>query len=249
MSRRDLRVPLSRREFLHLAMTTAAVAAAGPGFADPGLPDWPFALGVASGDPLADRVVLWTRLAPDPLAPDGAGGMPAERVRVGWEVADDEGFQSIVRAGRAIADPQLAHSVHVDVKGLASDRWYFYRFHAGSHVSPVGRTRTFPRRNEAPAVARFAAASCQNYPQGYYTAHAAIAQEDLDFVTFLGDYIYESGATGPVRSHQAGRIEDLAGYRQRYGLYKGDADLQAAHASCPWLVTWDDNEVANNYAG
>ena len=251
MNRRDLRAPLSRRDFLRLAATTAAVATAGSAcdLGGASLPAFPFTLGVASGDPLADRVVLWTRLAPDPLAPDGAGGMPDHAVTVVWEVAHDERFQSSVRVGTAIAHPSLAHSVHVDVNGLEPDRWYFYRFHVGSWVSPVGRTRTFPRPDQAPALARFASASCQNYAQGYYTAHAALAEEDLDFVAFLGDYIYESGSTGPVRSHQAGRIEDLAGYRQRYGLYKSDPNLQAAHALCPWLVTWDDHEVANNYAG
>jgi alkaline phosphatase D len=251
MSRRDLRAPLSRREFLHLAMTTAAVASAGAtcDLAGVSLPGPPFTLGVASGDPLADRVVLWTRLAPEPLALDGFGGMPDAPVPVMWEVANDEAFSSIVRSGAAIAHPSLAHSVHVDVNGLEADRWYYYRFHAAGYASPVGRARTFPRPDQAPALLRFASASCQNWTAGYYTAHAGIAAEDLDFVAFLGDYIYESGSTGPVRSHLSGRIESLAGYRHRYGLYKGDPNLQAAHLRCPWLVTWDDHEVANNYAG
>jgi len=250
MTRRDLRVPLSRREFLQLTMTAAAVAAgSGCDFTNPLLPTWPFTLGVASGDPLADRVVLWTRLAPDPLAPDGAGGMPGEPVAVVWQVAHDERFQNIARTGAAIAHPSLAHSVHVDVSGLEPDRWYFYRFIAGNHVSPAGRARTFPRADQAPALMRFGSASCQNFTAGYYTSHAALAQEDLDFVAFLGDYIYESGATGPVRAHVGGRIQDLAGYRNRYAQYKGDPNLQAAHARFPWLVTWDDHEVANNYAG
>jgi alkaline phosphatase D len=252
MSRRNLRLPLSRRDFLQLAASTAAVAAAGSAcdFAGVALPSWPFTLGVASGDPLADRVVLWTRLAPDPLALDGAGGMPDQPVTVIWEVAHDEQFQSIVRAGMAVAHPSLAHSVHVDVNGLEPDRWYFYRFFAGAHASPVGRTRTFPRPDQAPALLRFASASCQNFTAGYYTSHAALAAEDLDFVAFLGDYIYEGGTpTNAVRSHQSPRIEDLAGYRHRYGLYKSDPNLQAAHLGRPWISTWDDHEVANNYAG
>ena len=251
MTRRDLRMPLSRREFLQLTATTAAVVAAGSGcdFANPSLPTWPFTLGVASGDPLADRVVLWTRLAPDPLAPDGAGGMPDVPVQVLWQVAHDEAFQNVARVGTAIAHPSLAHSIHVDASGLEPDRWYFYRFVVGNHVSPIGRTRTFPRVDQAPALMRFASASCQNFASGYYTAHAAIAQEDLDFVAFLGDYIYESAASGPVRAHVGGRIQDLAGYRNRYAQYKGDSNLQDAHARFPWLVTWDDHEVANNYAG
>jgi alkaline phosphatase D len=251
MSRRSLRAPLSRREFLRLAASTAAVAASGSAcdWTSAAVPSWPFTLGVASGDPLADRVVLWTRLAPDPVAPDGAGGMPDEPVTVFWEVAHDEAFASVARVGSAIAHPSLAHSVHVDVNGLEPDRWYFYRFYAGGHVSPVGRTRTFPRPDQAPALVRFASASCQNFTSGYYTAHAALAEEDLDFVAFLGDYIYESGSQGPVRPHLGGRVESLAGYRQRYGQYKSDANLQAAHLRCPWIVTWDDHEVANNYAG
>jgi len=217
MNRRDLRVPLSRRDFLQLALTTAAVAGAGSACDwTSAVPGYPFTLGVASGDPLADRVVLWTRLAPEPLATDGAGGMPGDPVAVFWEVAHDEAFSQVARVGSAIAHPSLAHSVHVDVNGLEPDRWYFYRFFAGGHVSPVGRARTFPRAEDAPALMRFVSASCQNFTAGYYTAHAAIAQEDVDFVAFLGDYIYESGATGPVRSHLTGRIEDLA---------LGDVDL------------------------
>lgn len=147
MSRRNLRAPLSRREFLQLAASTAALATAGSAcdLAATAVPGWPFTLGVASGDPLADRVVLWMRLEPDPLAPDGAGGMPDRAVTVFWEVAHDEAFSTPVRVGSAVAHPSLAHSVHVDVNGLEPDRWYFYRFYAGGHVSPVGRTRTFPQ--------------------------------------------------------------------------------------------------------
>jgi alkaline phosphatase D len=244
--------PLSRRAFLRLALSSAAVAAAGPACVpgSPRLPQWPFRLGVASGDPLAERVVIWTRLAPDPLAPGGGGGVPPEPIPVLWEVANDEAFQSVVRSGVAVADPSLAHSVHVDVNGLLPDRWYFYRFWADGHVSDVGRTRTFPAPDAAPALMRFASASCQSWQSGYYPAHAAIAQDDLDFVTFLGDYIYEGGISGDaVRPHDGPRITDLAGYRNRYALYKGDSNLQAAHRACPWIVTWDDHEVANNYAG
>ncbi|RIL05809.1 MAG: alkaline phosphatase [Proteobacteria bacterium] len=249
MSRDRFDLPISRRRFLELVAASAAMTAAGCDFGSPVLPGDPFTLGVASGDPLADRVVLWTRLAPTPLAPDGAAGMPPVPVTVFWEVANDEAFRSIVRAGSAVADPSLGHSVHVDVNGLAPDRWYFYRFHADGHVSPVGRTRTFPAPSAAPALMRFASASCQNWKSGYYTAHHHLAQEDLDFVAFLGDYIYESGVGGEVRDHDGPRIETLAGYRNRYALYKSDPNLAEAHRRFPWLVTWDDHEVANNYAG
>lgn len=249
MSRDRFDLALTRRRFLELIAASAAFTAAGCDLGSRPLPAYPFTLGVASGDPLADRVVLWTRLAPDPLAAGGAGGMTPEPYTVFWEVAHDEAFRSLARTGSAVADVSLAHSVHVDVNGLEPDRWYFYRFHAGGHVSPVGRTRTMPARDAAPALLRFAAASCQNYKEGFYTAYAAMAQEDLDLVTFLGDYIYESGGSGPVRAHDGPRIQDLAGYRNRYALYKGDANLAAMHARCPWIVTWDDHEVANNYAG
>jgi len=251
MEHRNPHLPLSRREFIRLTMSAATVAAAGSAcdFSNPSLPGFPFTLGVASGDPLADRVVLWTRLAPDPLALDGSGGMPNEPVAVVWEVANDEAFQSIVRVGSAIAHPSLGHSVHVDVPGLEPERWYYYRFHAAGHASAVGRTRTFPRSDQAPALMRFASASCQDFSDGFYTSHAALAQEDLDFVTFLGDYIYESDSTGPVRAHLGGRIQDLGGYRLRYAQYRGDANLRNAHANFPWILTWDDHEVANNYAG
>ena len=242
-------LPLSRRRFLELVAASAAMTAAGCDFGAKTIANYPFTLGVASGDPLADRVVLWTRLAPDPLAPGGGGGMTPEPFTVWWEVANDENFRSIARAGSAVADPSLAHSVHVDVNGLAPDRWYFYRFHAGGHVSPVARTRTMPALGSSPSLLRFASAACQSYVQGYYTAHAGLAAEDIDFVTFLGDYIYENGSTGPVRSHDGPRIGDLAGYRNRYGLYKSDLNLQASHRNFPWIVTWDDHEVANNYAG
>lgn len=250
MTRRDLRLPLSRREFIQLTVSAAAVVAGSAcDFGSSALPAWPFTLGVASGDPLADRVVLWTRLAPDPLAPGGTGGMPDEPVSVFWEVAHDEGFRNLARVGSAIAHPSLAHSVHVDVNGLEPERWYFYRFHAGGYVSPIGRARTFPRADQAPGLMRFVSASCQDFSDGFYTAHAAIAEEDVDFVSFLGDYIYESDSTGPARAHIGGRIRDLAGYRNRYAQYKEDPNLQAAHARFPWIVTWDDHEVANNYAG
>jgi alkaline phosphatase D len=248
----EIRDPvLSRRRFLQLALAGAATATVGSGGCDFGsLPEYPFRLGIASGDPLPDRVVLWTRLAMDPLAPGGTGGMPPRPLAVLWEVAHDAAFQVVVRSGYAVADPSLAHSVHVDVGGLEPDRWYFYRFRAGGHVSDVGRTRTFPAPDASPSQMRFVSASCQNWQSGYYPAHAAIAAEDIDFVAFLGDYIYEGGASGSaLRAHDGPRLRDLAGYRNRYALYKSDPDLQAAHRSCPWIVTWDDHEVSNNYAG
>jgi alkaline phosphatase D len=210
------------------------------------LTDNPFTLGVASGDPLPDRVILWTRLAPDPL---NGGGMPNHDVDVAWEVAADPGFGSIVASGTEPARVVHGHAVHVDATGLAPDAWYYYRFSTGGYDSPVGRTRTAPPPDCTPDAVRFGFASCQSYPSGYYTAHQHLAQEDLDLVFFLGDYIYEGGSGGPIRSHDGPEVTTLAQYRNRYALYRSDTDLQASHAAFPWVVIWDDHEVDNNYAG
>jgi len=213
-----------------------------------GLPATPFTLGVASGDPLPDSVILWTRLAVDPAAPDGQGGMATD-VAVRWEVSDDDRFAALVAAGDATAGAALGHSVHVDVGGLEPARRYHYRFRVGEHTSPVGRTRTAPADDADVGELRLAMASCQDFQAGYYAAHRSIAADDLDLVLFLGDYIYESGSrTDAVRPVAGGKCITLADYRNRYAQYRGDADLQAAHASCPWVVTWDDHEVENNYA-
>ncbi len=209
----------------------------------------PFSLGVASGDPLADGVVLWTRLAPDPLADDGFGGLTDARLPVRWEVADDEGFTRVVRRGSALASRDLGYSVHVEVDGLAPDRWYWYRFHAGDATSPVGRTRTTPVGTAPASALQFAFVSCQNFEQGLFTAYEHLAEESLDLVAHLGDYIYEgAGVAGRVRRHDGAQIISLRDYRRRYAQYKSDRALQRAHAQCPWVVTWDDHEVDNNYA-
>jgi alkaline phosphatase D len=205
-----------------------------------------FALGVASGEPLPDGVVLWTRLAPDPL---NGGGMPDAPVRVRWEVAEDEALRRVVRRGDFTARAASAHSVHVEVAGLGPDRWYWYRFRAGGDESPVGRTRTAPAPSAAPDRLAFAVASCQDFQNGYYGAYRHMAREPLDFVLHLGDYIYEyPGRPGRVRQHSGGETITLADYRNRYAQYRADPDLQAAHAAFPWLAVWDDHEVENDYA-
>jgi alkaline phosphatase D len=206
----------------------------------------PFTLGVASGDPLSDAVVLWTRLAPDPL---NGGGMPKSSVDVEWLVARDDAMRDVARSGTTAATPELAHSVHVEVSGLEPDRVYWYRFRAGGAESPIGRTRTAPAN--ASQRLRFAFASCQNYAHGYYTAHAHLAREDIDVVLFLGDYIYEGNARGNIVREYAKRgwAYGIVDYRDRYAQYRMDRDLQAAHAAFPWIITWDDHEVENNYAG
>lgn len=213
------------------------------------LPPGLFTLGVASGDPAPDRVILWTRLAPDPLAPDG--GMPTTAIPVRWEVADDEGFTRIVRSGTAQAKPQWGHSVHVDATGLRPGRAYFYRFIAAGEASPTGRTKTAPARGVTVDRLRLCFGSCQKYEAGFYAAWHHMVAEDPDLILFLGDYIYE-GAPNPknaVRLHRNPEPVDLPGYRARYASYKLDPLLQAAHHAAPWALTWDDHEVANDYAG
>jgi alkaline phosphatase D len=212
------------------------------------LPASLFALGVASGDPLPDSVILWTRLVAEPLA-DG-GGMPAAPVPVGWEVATDEDFDDLVAEGVTSAEPALAHSVHVDAGGLDPDTEYWYRFTVGDRTSAVGRTRTAPTADAGVDRLRFAFASCQDQQEGHWTAHEHLAAEDLDLVFFLGDYIYEDDPRpDAVRPGRTPEPVDLAGYRQRHGEYRSDPRLQAAHARFPWVCTPDDHEVDNNYAG
>ncbi|HYD54114.1 MAG TPA: alkaline phosphatase D family protein [Gemmatimonadaceae bacterium] len=241
----------TRRDFLTDLSRLAALAAVVPNdwrvVRRPRLVDDPFTLGVASGDPTSTSVMLWTRLAPRPLEPEG--GMSGERVVVEWELADDDAFARIVQRGRATAAPELAFSVHVEARNLAPGRWYFYRFRAGDAVSPVGRTRTAPAADAVTPI-RFGVASCQHWEQGFFTAYAHLAREELDLVAHLGDYVYEYAAVeGRVRRHHGLEIRTLDDYRRRYAQYKGDPLLRAAHARCPWIVTWDDHEVDNNYAG
>ncbi|MEU6058127.1 alkaline phosphatase D family protein [Streptomyces sp. NPDC047097] len=218
------------------------------------LPSDPFTLGIASGDPRGDGVVLWTRLAPEPLDPDGRGGMPPVPVRVEYEIATDERFRRLVRRGTVTATPELAHSVHPEISGLLPDRVYFYRFRAGGHLSPTGRTRTTPLPGSDPRGLTFAFASCQAWQDGFYTAYEHMAAEDLDLVVHLGDYLYEYG----VKTNKRGvttdpslhtETTDLARYRLQYGLYKSEAPLRQAHANFPWIMTFDDHEVENNWAG
>lgn len=207
----------------------------------------PFSLGVASGDPDSSSVVLWTRLAPSPME---GGGMTPEIFEVQWEVAEDDSFRTIVKSGKALATPQLGHSVHVEVDGLRPDSWYWYRFHCGDANSRTGRTRTMPLSTSLPAQLRFAFASCQHYETGLFTAYEHMAKEPLDLVLHLGDYIYEyEGKDERVRKHAGSEIVTINDYRTRYAQYRLDAHLQNMHAICPWAVVWDDHEFDNNCAG
>jgi alkaline phosphatase D len=219
--------------------------------------NYPFSLGIASGDPAPDGFVIWTRLAPDPLEPHGGMGMGAMPVK--WEVASDERFQTIVAQGEAQARPELAHSVHVEVTGLQPDRPYWYRFEAGGERTIRGRARTLPDPASAPQALRFGVAGCQNFEDGLYTAYRHLAREDLAFVFHYGDYIYEYRGdplrpqhwTGdvfvPVRQHAGQLLFSIDDYRRRYAQYKTDADLQRAHAAHAFFTTFDDHEIDNNW--
>ncbi|MGH3356847.1 MAG: alkaline phosphatase D family protein [Nocardioidaceae bacterium] len=214
----------------------------------------PFLLGVASGDPWPDGFVLWTRLALDPLADNGRGGMPDSVVSVSWEVAEDERFTLVVRRGTAAARPEFAHAIHVELKGLSPGREYWYRFRVGGHISPAGRTLTAPAPGTMPATLAMSFVSCSQFEHGWFTNYRHVAADEPDLVLHLGDYQYEYKAdvyvapTGNVRDHKGPETTTLAGYRQRHAQYKADGDLQAAHAVAPWLVVWDDHELDNNWA-
>jgi len=240
----------ARRRLLQMALGVAGAAVCGGRgnlLAQPKFHDYPFSLGVASGDPTSDGVVLWTRIAPDPL---NGGGMAEFDLPVDWVVATDPHFAKIVARGTAIAMPEWAHSLHVEVTGLQADRWYWFRFLIGGVSSPVGRTRTLPAAGAPAARLRLAVASCQHFEQGWFCAYRHMLADDLDFIIHVGDYIYEGSWGAQLRRHESSRAAvTLEEYRNRHACYKRDADLAAAHAAYPWLVTWDDHDVANDYAG
>lgn len=242
----------SRRDILATALGLGAAC----GFpailraATPRFPSTPFTLGVSSGFPTHDSVVLHTRLALDPLAEDGLGGMPPEDVPLRWELARDEQFHQVIRKGGMVTTPARAHSARVVVGGLDPARDYFYRFIAGGASSLTGRTRTLPAPHHEPGEFHIALASCQHLEHGHWAALRHMANSAPDLMVHVGDYIYE-GATTPnrVRAHVGGNCNTLAEYRRRYAQYRMDPTLQAAHAAAPWLSTWDDHEVANDYSG
>ncbi len=217
---------------------------------------YPFSLGVAAGDPSPDGFVIWTRLAPEPLAEHG--GMAMQPMPVSWEVASDDRFAAIVARGDTVARPELAHSVHVEVAGMQPDRPYWYRFRAGGERSFIGRARTLPAAGTSPTALKFGVAGCQAYDDGYYAAYGHLAREDLAFVYHYGDYIYEyrNGTTRPgwgggvaaaVRESVGDMLYDIADYRRRYAQYKSDPDLIRAHAAHAFFHSFDDHEIANNW--
>ena len=238
----------TRRQILSGAAVAAGAAALPSGAAWAAAASDLFPLGVASGDPLPTSVILWTRLI-------AAGAALRRPVEVEWQVAHDERFRRVVRHGRTPARPELAHSVHVDARGLEPGRQYFYRFRALGRISPTGRTRTAPGRRSEQAL-RFGIANCQDFQNGYWPAYRGLAAEDLDVVVHLGDYTdeYEPSSRFADRRHTMpatpglDQLVTLDDYRARHAQYKSDPALQAAHAAFPWIVTWDDHEVENNYA-
>ncbi|MFC8953360.1 alkaline phosphatase D family protein [Streptomyces sp. NPDC057101] len=211
-----------------------------------------FLHGVASGDPLPDGVLLWTRVTPSPEAVPGSGLGPD--VQVGWELAEDRAFARIVASGTIAATAASDHTVKADVRGLRPATSYWFRFTADSAVSPAARTRTAPAADAAVPGVRFGVASCANWEAGHFSAYRHLAaRADLDAVLHLGDYVYEY-ATGTypeakytVRQHEPRHeIVSLADYRARHGHYKTDPDLQALHATHPVIAIWDDHEFAND---
>jgi alkaline phosphatase D len=246
-------VGLTRRRLITSSSAFAVGLLGAHAYAPAGGGD-PFPLGVAAGEPSPDGFVLWTRLARAPLAADGLGGM-SEPVAVLWEVAADEAMRHVVRQGTVEAHQPSAHSVHVEVSGLEPNRPYWYRFTALGERSPIGRARTTPSFGTSLERLRFVFASCSNWQVGYFSAYRHMVEEQPDLVMFLGDYIYEYtipatsvAAARIVRPHDGPTATNLAGYRNRYALYRTDPDLKALHAAAPCLVTWDDHEVENDYA-
>lgn len=239
------RDPLRRRLLSGMAIT-AGWALLGP-YARAMGSEYPFTLGVASGDPWPDGFVIWTRLAPR-LA---AAAELSKPVPVRWKVAADAAMKHVVAQGETVAHGQWAHSVHVEVAGLQPGRPYWYCFEALGEQSAVGRSRTAPAAGSL-APARFGFVSCSHWELGYFSAYRHLAAEQPDLVFFLGDYIYESslpsGSAKLLRAHALPEARDLDGYRSRYAQYKSDPDLQALHACAPCAVTWDDHEVQNDYA-
>lgn len=251
----------SRRRFL-TGLAASGLLLTGGGvidqrvWANPVFAAYPFGLGIASGDPSADGFVIWTKLAPLPLSRNG--GMPMKAVEVAYEIATEANMRGNVQRGTALARPELGHAVHVEIAGLEPNRDYFYRFSCGGERTMIGRARTLPAAGASLERVNFGVLGCQRYEDGFFTAFRHVADERFDFVFHYGDYIYEYRMVRPnerplpvarVMPGEPDEIYALADYRQRYAIYKMDPDLQLAHASAPWIVSFDDHEVDNNFAG
>lgn len=244
---------LHRRHFLAGA-TISGLAAPAILRAQGYLRDYPFQLGVAAGDPASDGFVIWTRLAPEPLALHG--GMPRVNVPVEWEVASDGGFRNIVAKGTELARPELAHSVHVELSGLQPNRPYYYRFMAAGERSLRGRARTLPAIGARVDAIKFGVAGCQHFEAGYFGAYRHLAKEDLAFVYHYGDFIYEYSSdyvfvdglpSRPVRKHAFRSLTDVNEFRLAYAQQLTDIDLQAARSVHAFLSSIDDHEIVNDW--
>jgi alkaline phosphatase D len=243
-----MNVDIYKRDFLKkLTIATALLPATSTVWAQQKFSKSPFTLGVASGSATHDSVVLWTRLYDQGVF---SSNIPNEIIPVKWEISKDEAFTQVVQAGVSQATPELAHSVHVELSNLPSNQWFFYRFKVGDFTSSTGKTRTFAAQGISSDPLKIAFASCQHYELGYFNSYPHLVAEKPDLLLFLGDYIYEyaPGKSG-VRTVEGSWCFTLSDYRKRYATYKQDQELQAVHACCPWLVTWDDHEVQNDYAG
>ena len=241
---------VDRRTLLAASTAGAAGVALGTGAAIPGAVAASrfFQHGVASGDPLPRRVVLWTRVTPSREATPGSGRGP--RVTVTWQVARDAKFRKVVRQGKVATGPGRDHTVKVDADRLSPSTEYYFRFLHEGVASPTGRTKTAPRKRADNGNLRFGVVSCSNLPAGYFSAYRHLARrDDLDAILHLGDYVYEygSGEYGDLRPHvPAHEMVSMTDYRQRHAQYKQDPDLQALHARYPFIVTWDDHETTND---
>lgn len=243
---------LNRRDLI-IAATAFGFMPSFPAFAGEA---GPFTLGVASGDPASDGFVIWTRLAPDPLAMDGLGGLGTPQ-KVRWSVFSDEAATQAVQSGIVYTHPKSAHTVHVTLYDLEPNRPYWYRFEALGAQSPLGKGRTLPKANQTVDGLKLVMASCSHFELGYFSAYRHMAAEGADYCVFLGDYIYEysydrteKNKAKIVRDHdRLDETTDLAAYRNRYALYRTDPDLQALHAGTTCMMTWDDHEVENDYGG
>lgn len=252
----DRYVTMDRRQVLRdiigsTALTVGASVLSGCEPHSEGFDRDPFNLGIASGEPSADGVVLWTNITPSPAQTKSA-------ISVRWEIANDDRMIDKIQSGETIAHPELGHAVHVEVDGLSPERDYFYRFYVGGEASVVGRTKTTPIFNAPAKRLRFAVCGCQRRDHGHFTAFQHLAAEDVDFVYHYGDYIYSSMwhrakdwawvQLGMKHDWPDDEMQTLNYYRQRYALYKSDPLLQAAHASAPFITIWDDHDVDNNWA-
>ncbi|MEH6534531.1 MAG: alkaline phosphatase D family protein, partial [Photobacterium frigidiphilum] len=241
---------LNRRTFLNQAVSSLLCCSTFAVTAQPleykSFGAYPFKLGVASGDPLSDGFVIWTRLAPIPFNDQA---LPPQPIIVEWEIARDPKMKKVLRRGYSLAEPNFAHSVHTEINGLEPATEYYYRFYCGGEYSPTGRSRTLPLPGTALENLKFAQVCCQSIHDGYFSAYRDICEHDLDFILHLGDYTYNSDYVADMRRIPVSEANSLSDYRALHARYKLDPLLQQAHQHTPWLMVLDDHEVSNDHGG